>query len=56
LIPSISDMPHKYVTLRSFEEDDFCFVLMKMVKELERIDEGRAFNEAHPGAVYYFEG
>jgi len=55
LIPSISDMPHKYVTLRSFEEDDFV-LFDESGKEVERIDEGRAFNEAHPGAVYYFEG
>lgn len=55
LIPSISDMPHKYVTLRSFEEDDFV-LFDENGKEIERIDEGRTFNEAHPGAVYYFEG
>jgi len=33
LIPSISDMPHKYVTLRSFEEDDFV-LFDEMVKNL----------------------
>ncbi|MGB9842898.1 MAG: DEAD/DEAH box helicase [Caldisericia bacterium] len=55
IIPSVSNMPHKYVTLRSFEEDDFV-LYDDNGKEIERIDEGRAFNEAHPGSVYYFEG
>lgn len=55
LIPSISNLPHKFVTLRSFEEDDFV-LFDENNKEIERIDEGRAFNEAHPGSVYYFEG
>ena len=54
-IPSISNLPHKFVTLRSFEEDDFV-LFDENNKEIERIDEGRAFNEAHPGSVYYFEG
>jgi len=55
IIPCISNMPHKYITLRSFEEDDFV-LYDDNGKEIERIDEGRAFNEAHPGSVYYFEG
>lgn len=54
-IPVVSNMPHKFVTLRSFEEDDFV-LYDENRKEIERIDEGRAYNEAHPGAIYYFEG
>lgn len=54
-IPTISNLPHKYVTLRSFEEDDFV-LYDENNNEIERIDKGRAFSEAHPGSVYYFEG
>lgn len=54
-IPNVLNFPHKYVTLRSFEEDDFV-LYDENGKEIERIDERRAYTEAHPGAVYYFEG
>lgn len=54
-IPNVINFPHKNVTLRSFEEDDFV-LYDEDGKEIERIDERRAFTEAHPGAVYYFEG
>ncbi|MBC7194486.1 MAG: DEAD/DEAH box helicase [Caldisericia bacterium] len=54
-IPNVLNSPHKYVTLRSFEEDDFV-LYDENGKEIERIDERRAYTEAHPGAVYYFEG
>ncbi|MCX8094788.1 MAG: DEAD/DEAH box helicase [Caldisericia bacterium] len=55
LIPNSLNFPHKNVTLRSFEEDDF-ILYDEDKKEIERIDERRAYSEAHPGAVYYFEG
>lgn len=54
-IPNVINFPHKNVTLRSFEEDDFV-LYDEDGKEIERIDERRAYTEAHPGAVYYFEG
>ncbi len=54
-IPNVINFPHKNVTLRSFEEDDFV-LYDEDGKEIERIDERRACTEAHPGAVYYFEG
>lgn len=54
-LPNVINFPHKNVTLRSFEEDDFV-LYDEDGKEIERIDERRAYTEAHPGAVYYFEG
>ncbi|MDI6860877.1 MAG: DEAD/DEAH box helicase [Caldisericia bacterium] len=54
-IPNVINFPHKNITLRSFEEDEF-ILYDENGKELERIDERRAYTEAHPGAVYYFEG
>lgn len=55
VIPITANLPHKDVTLRSFEEDDFVLYDEKG-HELERVDEGRAFNEVHLGAIYYYEG
>ena len=43
----IKPIDEKYIESKEIDENG---------KEIERIDEGRTFNEAHPGAVYYFEG
>ena len=51
----IESMPHRFVSLRNFDEDEFSLIT-EDGNLLEILDSWRAFSEAHPGAVYYHEG